>query len=241
MAFLITLIATIAVTALLRKPIKNAPWVFYILAILLDVLLITSSGLVLPLKLRIALSNLMRRGGLGVAMFVLVMYIGVFPRDGKISHWFRPIRAELSIIACILIAGHMCAFLPSYLPLLLGGSLAKIHVGGAIVIALLLLVLVLLLGITSFRFVKRHMKARPWKKLQRLAYAFYVLIFVHLILMLGPAAFTGSGGGRTTITAIVYFVVFGAYVILRLWRAKKDRIEKVDLVETVMDQGFTSV
>ena len=236
MAFLGTLILVTVCSALLREPIKKAPWVFYVLAILLDVVLIVSSGVVLPRMLRVALSYLMQRGGLGVAMFVLVMYIGVFPRNGKISHWFRPIRAELSIIACILIAGHMCMFLPSYLPLLLGGSIAKMHVGGAIVVALCLLVLVLLLGVTSFRFVKRHMKARSWKKLQQLAYAFYVLIFVHLILMLGPAAI--SGNTRTAITAAVYTVVFVAYVFLRILRAKEDRREKIDLAETVMDQGF---
>lgn len=236
MAFLFTLILTTVVVFLLRKPIKKAPWVFYLLAVLLDVALIMASGVVLPRMLRIALSYLMQRGGLGVAMFVLVMYIGVFPRKGKISHWFRPIRAELSIIACILIAGHMCAFLPSYLPLLFGGTIAKLHVGGAIVVALCLLVLVLLLGITSFRFVKRHMKAHSWKRLQQLAYVFYVCIFVHLILMLGPAAM--SGNTRTTITAIVYFIVFAAYVVLRIIRAKEDKREKIDLAETVMDQGF---
>ena len=236
MAFLVTLIAVTVVSALLRKPIKAAPWVFYILAVLADIALISTTNIVLPRGLRIVMAYLMQRGGLGVAMFVLVMYIGVFPRNGKISHWFRPIRAELSIIACILIAGHMTLFLPSYLPRLFGGAIVKGHVGGAIVVAICLLVLVVVLGITSFRFVKKHMKARSWKKLQQFAYLFYVLIFVHLILMLGPAAI--SGNTRTAITAIVYFIVFAAYVALRIWRAKEDKREKIDLAETVLDQGF---
>ena len=236
MAFLITLIAVTVAAALLRKPIKAAPWVFYILAVLADVALLATTNMVLPREVRIAMAYLMQRGGLGVAMFVLVMYIGVFPRKGKISHWFRPIRAELSIIACILIAGHMCLFLPSYLPRLFGGAIVKGHVGGAIVIAICLLILVLLLGITSFRFVKKHMKARSWKKLQQLAYLFYALIFVHLILMLGPAAIAGNM--RTATTAAIYLIVFAAYTVLRIWRAKEDKREKVDLAETVLDQGF---
>lgn len=238
MAFLITLCITIAVTAALRNPIKKAPWIFYILAVLLDIALLSSTGVVLPRFLRVGMAYLMQRGGLGVAMFVLVMYIGVFPRKGKISHWFRPIRAELSIIACILIAGHMCMFLPAYLPRLFGGSIVKGHVGGAIVVALCLLILVIVLGVTSFRFVKRHMNARSWKKLQNFAYLFYALIFVHLILMLGPAAIAGNA--RTTFTAVVYTAVFVVYTILRVWRAKEDKREKIDLAETVLDQGFVS-
>lgn len=236
MAFLVTLAATVVATFLLKGPIRKVPWAFYLLAIALDVALILSTGIVLPRNLRIAVSYLMLRGGLGVAMFVLVMYIGVFPRSGKISRWFRPIRAELSIIACLLIAGHMCVFLPKYLPSLFTGSIAKGTVGASVIVALCLFVLVLVLGVTSFRFVKRHMTARSWKKLQRLAYAFYALIFVHLVLMLGSAA--ASGITRTAFTVGVYCVVFGVYAVLRIVRAVADRRDKVDLAKTVLDQGF---
>ena len=34
----------------------------------------------------------------------------------------------------------------------------------------------------------RRLKAKLWKRLQSLAYAFYVLVFAHLLLMLEPSA-----------------------------------------------------
>lgn len=34
----------------------------------------------------------------------------------------------------------------------------------------------------------RRLKAKSWKRLQSMAYAFYVLVFAHLLLMLEPSA-----------------------------------------------------
>ena len=106
----------------------------------------------------------------------------------------------------------------------------------ALVVALLLLVLVLVLGITSFRFVKKHMDAKSWKKLQNFAYVFYGLVLVHVLLVLGKSAI--SGGTQAAITLAVYVVVFGGYIVARIWRAVVDKRERVDLVETIRDQGF---
>ena len=235
MQFVITLAVTIAVVMLCRNPIRRWPWALYVLCIAFDVLMIFANQGALPRWLALPTIILMRRGGIGVAMFVIVMYIGVLPRRSKLSHWLRPIRAELSIAACILIAGHMCTYLPLYLAPLFGGTL-KGSVTWALIVALGLLVLVLVLGVTSFRFVKRHMKARPWKRLQNWAYLFYVLIYVHLMLMIGPAAFAGMQPALTN--AVIYTVVFVGYMVLRLLRAAADRREKVDLARTVADQGF---
>ncbi|ACV23100.1 Ferric reductase like transmembrane component [Slackia heliotrinireducens] len=236
MTFLFTLIAVVIAAIALRKPIVKAPWVFYALAVLLDVVLLMSQTQVLPLQARLAIAYLMQRGGLGVATFILVMYIGVLPRASWASRWLRPIRAELSIIACILIAGHMCVFLPVYAMPFFTGNLSQINVIGAFAMALCLLVLVLVLGITSFRFVKRRMKARTWRKIQRFAYLFYALVFAHVTLMLAPAAAAGNTG--TAATMGVYCVVFVVYTALRIHRAQVDRREKIDLEQTIIEQGF---
>ncbi len=236
-AVLIGLLAgTVLFAWLFRKPIHRVPWVFYLIAIALDLLLFLNSATTLPLWLVKVISVLMQRGGLGVAFFILVMWIGVFPRNGKVSKVFRPIRGELSIIACILIAGHMAQYMSTYLPLIISGSAVKTTVMGAFVIACVLLALILVLGFTSFRFVKRHMKAKTWKKLQTLAYVFYVLVLVHLYLMIMPSAI--SGNARSIAVVAFYGVVFGGYFVARIVRAVVDHREKVDLAKTVMDQGF---
>ena len=239
MYLLLSLVAMCALAAALRNFIMKAPWLFYLIALLFDVVLFAQSALSLPSSANIAITHTMMRGNLGVAMFIVVMYIGVLPRDGKLSKWFRPIRAELSIIACILIMGHMLVHLGSYIPSWLAGGISQSNVIVALVIALALTVLIVLLGVTSFRFVKKHMKARSWKKLQTLAYPFYGLVFVHLMLMLGPAAMHASSSA--VISVALYCIIFVGYMILRIARAIVDKREKVDLAETVKDQGFEQV
>ncbi len=92
---------------------------------------------------------------------------------------------------------------------------------GALVVALALLVLLLVLGVTSFGFVERRMRTESWKRLQRWAYVFFGLVYVHLMLMLAPAA--SRGGEAALVTVAVYTVVFGAYAVLRVRRAFVDR------------------
>ena len=78
-----------------------------------------------------------------------------------------------------------------------------------------------ILLVTSFQVVKRRMSAARWKGVQRLAYPFYLLTYVHLLLMLAPSAL--HGGVAATTSVAVYSIVFAAYVVLRLVRAAKDR------------------
>lgn len=98
-------------------------------------------------------------------------------------------------------------YLASYAPRL-GGAMGA-NVLSALVVALALLVLLLVLGVTSFGFVKKHMRTESWKRLQRWAYVFFGLVYMHLMLMLAPAA--SRGGEAALITVAVYTVVFGAY------------------------------
>ena len=236
MELVITLIVTIALTLALREPIRKAPWVFYLIALALDVMLLLGLSSNLPAFWRDLLVVTMRKGALGVALFAVVMWIGVLPRDGKLSKWLRPIRAELSIIACILIAGHMATYLGVYISRLFSPAPIKAQVTAALIIALLLLLLILVLGITSFRFAKRRMSAKNWRKLQKLAYVFYGLVFIHVMLMLAPSIFQGSKAALVTV--IVYAVIFGGYIIARIWRAVIDKRDQVDLDASVREQGF---
>lgn len=236
MDFLATFVLVLIFSWLFRRLIRMHPGVFYALAIACNAALAASAFLPLPRWTLSAVSPLMQKGGLGVAFFLLVMWIGVFPRDSRLSRDFRPIRAELSIMSCILIAGHMCVYLASYVPRFASGAMVKDSVAAAFAVACVLLVLVLVLGATSLRAVKRHMKARAWKRVQSLAYVFYALVLVHLLLMLGPSAAAGSE--RSVVMVAIYAVLFGGYIVARIVRAVIDRRNNVDLAETVKDQGF---
>ena len=236
MRFLIMLIAMAALAIVLRTHIKRHPMVFYVICLAFNALLLANATIGLPTFMREILSVIMRRGGLGTALFVVVMYIGATPRASKVSRWLRPIRAELSIMACILILGHVVMYLMAYVPVLAAGRLPKTNVFVSFIIAMVLLVLLIALGGTSFRFVKRHMKARDWKKLQRCAYAFYALVYVHLMIMLLPAALRGSH--VATENVVVYTVIFAVYAALRIRRALSDRRQNIDITASIIDQGF---
>ena len=91
----------------------------------------------------------------------------------------------------------------------------------ALVVALALFALLIVLGVTSFNFVKKRMKKETWKRVQLLAYPFWGLVYVHLLLMLLPSAL--RGGAPAQMSVVVYSVVFLGYAVLRVRRALVDR------------------
>lgn len=220
MEFLIVLIAAALACTLLRNPIKRWPWAFYALTVALVVLFVCGAYLPLPRPLWSLLLVLVQKCMLPLALFVVVMYIGVLARDSKARTWLRPIRAELSIAAWILSLGHMTMYLATYAPRL-GAGRVDGNVLVSLALALVLLALLLVLGVTSFNMVKKRMKADTWKRVQRLAYPFFGLVYVHLLLMLLPSAVQGGAAAQASV--IAYTAVFGLYAVLRVTRALLDR------------------
>lgn len=219
MDFLPVLAVGCAASVALRHPLHRWPPVFYGLAVAADVAYVVGIEGLLPRVVMGPLALLMGKCMLSLALFVVVMYVGVFAKGSRAHQWLRPVRSELSIIACILACGHMAVYLASYAPRL--GTAMGSNVVGALVVAVALLMLLLVLGVTSLGFVKRHMRTESWKRLQRWAYVFFGLVYVHLMLMLAPAA---SRGGEAAVASVAaYTVVFGAYAVLRVRRAFVDR------------------
>ena len=81
-------------------------------------------------------------------------------------------------------------------------------------------VLLVVLGVTSFNSVKARMSKQIWVKVQKWAYVFFGLTYVHVLAMLLPSAL---GGGAAAVQSVAaYTVVFGAYAVLRVARAKRE-------------------
>ncbi len=219
MDFLLVFVCAVAAAFALRNPIKKAPVAFYILAVAVSVLFIAAEFFPMPRAVWSALFLLVQKCMLALALFAVVMFIGVLSRDSRAGRWLRPIRAELSIIAWILSLGHMAVYLASYLPRL--GGVNKGAVMISFVVALVLFALLLVLGITSLNAVKKRMKKDTWKRVQMLAYPFFGLVYLHLMLMLLPPAL--HGGAAAQVSVAVYSVLFAAYALLRVRRAMIDR------------------
>ena len=224
MTFLVVLLATLVVVVALKGAIKRFPVAFYVLCVAADVLFVAGTLGFLPAGVQDVLFLLLRKCTLALALFVIVMYVGVFARESKVRGYLAPIRAELSIMAWLLSLGHMVVYLMGYAPRIFGGAAHAMdaRVLGSLALALVLFALLLVLGVTSFQFVKRRMTAAGWKAVQRWVYVFFGLVYAHLMLLLAPAALSGRSAD-VALNVGIYTVVFGAYALGRIRRAAKDR------------------
>lgn len=221
MDFAVILAVTVIACFALRNPLKACPTAFYVAAIAIDAVYVWGVFFGLPRAVWSPLFVLIQKCELSLALFVVVMFIGCLNREGRAYRWLKPVRSELSIVAWFLSLGHMAVYLESYLPRLLGEGAVSGNVLGAFVLAIVLLVLLIVLGVTSFAFVKRRMRTDTWKKVQKLAYPFFGLVYVHLLLMLLPSALHGGLAAQASVA--VYSVVFVGYALTRVGRALADR------------------
>ena len=228
MTFLAVLAFAIVFAVVFKKPILKYPWIFYILAIGLSALYVyfmshTQQFGEVPKQL---IRATMQKGSLGMAFFMIVMYLGVFDRASKVRTYLGPIRGELSIIAWLLVMGHVVFYSGTQIQLVsrnFGVYLDRqpFMVWGAVFVGAILLVLLLVLGVTSVAAIRKAMNSKFWVKLQKWSYLFYALVYVHLVLVLAPSALANGETARVQI--IIYTVIFGVYLVLRIRRAKLDR------------------
>lgn len=163
------------------------------------------------------LAPILTQGGLAGALFVLVMFAAAVPDGSAFMRAIMPIRGELSIIACILTLGHNVAFGRRYIARILAREPLSPAVLGACLCSAVMLAILLPLFVTSFKCVRRRMKPKSWKRLQRLAYLFYALMYTHVMLLNDHSA--RAGGAAARFNVLVYSAVFIAYFCMRASKA----------------------
>lgn len=166
-------------------------------------------------------------GGFRQALFVRIFGNGVFPSvlflyvmlapvvpAGRLKRSLYMLRAELSIYASFFIWVHNIYFGREYfVKLFTKNAELPLNFALAAVCSLLMLVLLFPLCISSFPAVRRRMPPKRWKKLQRTAYIFYGLSYLHLVcLWLPSAAQNAENFGRL----LLYTLIYGVYVCRRL-------------------------
>ena len=222
MELIISLVATLVLVLLLRKPIKNYAIVFYIAAIAVDVLFL--SGVLFGVTRDVAVVGYpyVVRCLVGFSLFAIVMFVGAFGDGNRIRRMLMPIRGELSVLACILTFGHVANYLRAYLDDILGGFFGmSVAMIASLVVSTILIILLVPLAITSLETVKNRMHSSSWKKLQKSAYAFFALTYIHIVLMLAPTV--SSTGQRAVLSMVVYTAVFALYFVLRVRKAVCDK------------------
>lgn len=172
----------------------------------------------------------------GVAFYLLVMFAGALPSHWRVTKSLLSVRSELSIIGGIVVLFHTIrvVFLvplsfSAYWGMIWGpAALAMLVACGIIGPALVACFLVP--WVASFRFVRRRMSHRTWKRVQLLAYPFMALMLLQgLFLGLGHAIYLGpSGPGflKYALTAALYGALLVAYAWLRVAKARRRRARR---------------
>lgn len=232
MTLLISLIITFLFIGIGHKFIKKNANLCYIIAALVSIILITFEYTKLSSSFPLWLNNILSiftRSAFSTALFIVVMYTGALKNGSKLIKILMPIRAELSIIASILTLGHNIIYGKTYfVKLFTNPGSIKGNVLLAAIVSLILILIMLPLMITSFQKVRRKIQPKKWKKLQRTAYLFYGLIYVHIMLLIMPSAFNGNV--IYIFNVILYSIIFLTYAVMRIRKAfTKKKLPKVYL------------
>lgn len=214
---------------LLARPLKKAPAVFYALAVLLDLFYLGLPYWGMPSVVERAFMPFMQRGLLAFGLFAVVMFVGVLPAGSSVRQRLVPVRGPLSIVAAILVLGHVINYAASYLGrVLAGGSSVMPSLLLSFGVSSLLVVLLAVLTVTSFQVVRARMSASTWKAVQKWAYVFFGLIYLHVLLALGASALSFQKAGGSL---LLYTVIFGLYVVLRVARQRELRQSTTSLAD----------
>ena len=218
MLLIISLIIVSLFIYFLKDSLKKHAGIYYIGAAVISIAVFLIGFLSMPLFVKNNILGIFAKGSLGTAMFVEVMYAGALPKGSKLIAPLMKIRGELSITAAILVLCHNFTYGITYFKMLFikPEALSATQLTAAI-ISLVLIIIMIVLTVTSFQAVRKKMKAKKWKQLQRTAYVFYGLMYVHIMLINIPYARLGLGTYIANV--VIYSIVFLGYAAMRIAKA----------------------
>lgn len=218
MLLIISLIIVALFIYFLKGSLKKHAGIYYIGAAVISIAVFLLEFLPMPLFVKNNILGIFAKGSIGTAMFVAVMYTGALPKGSKLIAPLMKIRGELSITAAILVLCHNFTYGMTYFRMLFTKtSLLSATQLAAAVISLVLIAIMLVLTVTSFPSVRKKMQAKKWKQLQRTAYVFYGLMYVHIMLINIPYARLGLG--MYIANVVIYSIVFLGYAAMRIAKA----------------------
>ncbi|WP_195216305.1 ferric reductase-like transmembrane domain-containing protein [Anaerococcus vaginalis] len=160
------------------------------------------------------------RGIFATASFMIVMFLGTITKHNDFSKKLMAIRGEMSIMASLLVFSHNIIFGLRYFPILFTNPSAMPQRQLiASIITIFLLLMLIPLFVTSFKTIRRKMKAKSWKNLQKMAYPFFIGIYVHVMVLYS------SNWKENMVGVVIYTLIYLAYIILRL-RKRNIKMQK---------------
>lgn len=215
MLLIIALVIASLFVYFLKDKLKQHPNIFYIGAAVVTIVIFSLRTVAMPQFVRQNIVGIFAKGTIGTAFFIIVMITGALPRGSKLIGPLMRIRGELSIMAAILVLSHNLTYGMTYFKMLFSAPAALPAVQRcAAVISLMLIVLMIGLTVISFPAVRKKMNPKKWKQIQRSAYVFYGLLYVHIMLINIPYARMGLH--MHAVNVLVYSIVFAGYAAMRI-------------------------
>ncbi|MFW2490526.1 ferric reductase-like transmembrane domain-containing protein [Clostridium chromiireducens] len=223
MIFICTLVLISILSLLFTSSIKKQSYVYYSLAgfialitSIYEILRITSNmkldGFILTLE------KTSIRGLISMSFFILVMYAGALNLKWTVTRKLLSIRAQLAILGSIMMLPHgiiyFVRFLILKLPKIISEGTFPILYFTYIMIGILGFIVMIPLFITSIKKIRLKMKGQQWKKLQRWAYLFYFLAYIHILFILL------NEKEIDWLRLISYTIIFSGYMSLRVLKYK---------------------
>ncbi len=231
MLFIISLVIAFFIAFCLDKPLKKCPAVFYIAAAVLTAasVVVAQSDITISSRfVRDYVLGIFSRGALGAAFWAVVMWAGALPNGSAPIKKLMYVRGELSITAAVLTLAHIITFGMQYIRNIIDGRTGSGDAYRDFVITCILSIsmtmIMVPLAIMSFKAVRKKMNAKTWKKIQRLAYLFYAMIYIHIMVLFVPKAQKGREG--YFLSVLVYSAVFIGYAVFRLRKYYLSKNEK---------------
>lgn len=215
MLLIIALVIASLFTYFLKDKLKQYSNIFYIGAAVVTIVIFSLRTVAMPQFVRQNIVGIFAKGTIGTAFFIIVMITGALPRGSKLIGPLMRIRGELSIMAAILVLSHNLTYGMTYFKMLFSVPAALPAAQRcAAVISLILIVLMIGLTVISFPAVCKKMNPKKWKQIQRSAYVFYGLLYVHIMLINIPYARMGLH--MYAVNVLVYSIAFAGYAAMRI-------------------------
>ena len=155
------------------------------------------------------------KGNFSIAFFILVMFAGALNPKWKITKKLLSIRAESAILGSILIFPHVIMYLVRFMVKLSNHKPITTLYVVYLIVGLIAFIIMIPLFKTSLKKYRSKMKFAQWKKLQRWAYPFYLLVYIHIVLSIL------NGKEIDMLKLTLYTILFGSYFILKLIKTSK--------------------
>jgi DMSO/TMAO reductase YedYZ heme-binding membrane subunit len=175
---------------------KHNAW-FFIVAFILSILVVFIE---IPF-----FSLLIDKGHLSLGIFLLVMFAGVLRKKWIVYKKLLLIRGDLAILGFIFLIPH-------------GVHRLSLALSGYQSTGLIAAIIMIPLTISSFMFIRKKIRPDRWKKLHKLAYIAYLMIYIHLgfDINFNLSNFYISFG----VNSILYHLLFLIYIVLKIYRNK---------------------